>query len=133
MPTPGVAKTSTPDAAAGNPVDIVTLDAGAGTVDRQVFALGDPTTATRYLVITATGAALVDGSGVTQPVSLAAIPLPAGAATDATPATGFETVTNLLRQQTAWLRAISYQLSFLNSPRLRIDDLSVFFDETPLA
>lgn len=39
------------------------------------------------LDITAAGAARVDGSGVTQPVSAAALPLPAGAATEATLAT----------------------------------------------
>jgi hypothetical protein len=37
-----VAKTSTPDAAAGNPIDVTTVTTGAGTVDRQIVGLGDP-------------------------------------------------------------------------------------------
>lgn len=42
---------------------------------------------TDTLDVTAAGAAKVDGSAVTQPVSAAALPLPAGAATEATLAT----------------------------------------------
>lgn len=39
------------------------------------------------LAISGTGAALVDGSAVTQPISAASLPLPTGAATEATLAT----------------------------------------------
>ena len=56
MPTAAIAKTSTPDAAAGNPVDVVTLNPGAGTADRQVVAIGDPTTGTNYAAVSAAGA-----------------------------------------------------------------------------
>jgi len=55
VPTAAIAKTSTPDAAAGNPIDVVTLNPGAGTADRQVVALGDPTTGTNYATILSTG------------------------------------------------------------------------------
>jgi hypothetical protein len=63
-----VAKTSTPDAAAGNPIDVTTVATGAGTVDRQRVSIGDAT-ATNNLAITAGGAARVDGTATTQPVS----------------------------------------------------------------
>lgn len=88
MPTPAKAFTTTPDPAAGNPVDVVTLDAGAGTVDRQVFALGDPTTGAQYAIVSAAGAVKVDPSAVTQPVSAVSLPLPTGAATGATQTDG---------------------------------------------
>lgn len=69
MPTAAIAKTSTPDAVAGNPVDVVTLNPGAGTADRQVVALGDPTTGTNYATVSAAGALKVDASGVAVPVT----------------------------------------------------------------
>jgi len=58
--------------------------------------------------------------------------LPAGAATEATGATGWETLLNLMRTQNAILRSISFQLSFLNHPRLRIEDLSPFIQDEAL-
>lgn len=69
MPTPAIAKTSTPDAATGNPIDVVTLNPGAGVADRQVVALGDPTTGTNYAAISAAGAVKVDASSVAVPVT----------------------------------------------------------------
>lgn len=45
------------------------------------------TDGTDTLAISAAGAAIVDGSAVTQPISAASLPLPAGAATEATLAT----------------------------------------------
>lgn len=86
-----VAKTSTPDAAAGNPIDVTTVTTGAGVVDRQIMGIGDPT-ANNKAAVSAAGRLSVDASGVavpvtgtffqaTQPVSAAALPLPAGAAT----------------------------------------------------
>jgi len=50
-----VAKTSTPDAAAGNSIDITTVTTGAGVVDRQVVALGDPA-ANNKVAVSAAGA-----------------------------------------------------------------------------
>ena len=50
-----VAKTSTPDAAAGNPIDITTVTTGAGTVDRQCVSIGDPA-ANNRVAVTAAGA-----------------------------------------------------------------------------
>lgn len=48
----------------------------------------DSTTSNNELTVTAAGAAKVDGSDVTQPVSAASLPLPTGAATSALQATG---------------------------------------------
>lgn len=39
-----------------------------------------------------------------------------------------EEVISLLKTNNALLRAISFQLSFLNSPRANIDDLSPFYE-----
>lgn len=92
-----VAFTSTPDGANGNPIDVKTVVTGAGTVDRQ-----------RVAVVNDAGPLSVDGSGVTQPVSgsvsvanfpatqavsAASLPLPTGAATEATLATRLADVT----------------------------------------
>src|SRR5213593_941950 len=63
-----VAKTSTPDAAAGNPIDITTVTTGAGIVDRQVVALGDPA-ANNKAAISAAGRVSVDASGVAVPIT----------------------------------------------------------------
>jgi len=66
-----VAKTSTPDAAAGNPIDITTVTTGAGVVDRQVVALGDPA-ANNKVAVTAAGALsdnLVQVAGATVDVN----------------------------------------------------------------
>lgn len=46
----------------------------------QVGVIEDGATRAQYMTVTAAGAAKVDGSAVTQPVSVAALPLPAGAA-----------------------------------------------------
>jgi hypothetical protein len=53
-----------------------------GVVVRGVVTVANPPAAPKRSPLT--GAAIVDGSGVTQPVSAAALPLPAGAAQDAT-------------------------------------------------
>lgn len=62
-------------------------DAAAGRIDSKraiVFALEDATTRGQRAAVSATGAVKVDGSAVTQPVSAASLPLPTGAATEAT-------------------------------------------------
>jgi len=103
--------TSTPDAAAGNPVDGTSVVTSQGTVDRPAGIIADPDDANgrakvknaapaaadygviaRVLLYDASGNAVtlvagrvpVDGSGVIQPVSAASLPLPAGASTEAT-------------------------------------------------
>jgi hypothetical protein len=60
---------------AGTGTKIDTRTVGAGTDEhRQVVVVGDPTTAANVQAVSAAGAAKVDGSAVTQPVSLAALP-----------------------------------------------------------
>lgn len=61
-------------------------DAAAGRIDSkraQVGVIEDATTRGQRLAVSAAGAAKVDGSAVTQPVSAASLPLPTGAALDA--------------------------------------------------
>jgi len=65
-------------------------DVAASRIDSkraQIYVLEDETTRGRRLTITAANAAKVDGSAVTQPISAASLPLPTGAATEATLAT----------------------------------------------
>lgn len=65
-------------------------DAGAARIDdkrAQILVVEDFSVRGRRLVITATNAAKVDGSAVTQPISAVSLPLPAGAATEVTLAT----------------------------------------------
>jgi hypothetical protein len=117
--------TSTPDQGLGKPVDFTQVATGAGVVDRQAVSLADPITNTRAPV--GVNGLQVDPSAVTSPVSVAALPLPAGAAADAT----MNTIATLLTQQVRLLRAISFQLSFLNSPRLDVLAMDpTVFDET---
>lgn len=61
----------------------------------QVFTLEDGATRGRRLTVSAAGAALVDGSAITQPVSAASLPLPSGAATSALQTTGNTSLTTL--------------------------------------
>lgn len=57
---------------AGTGTKIDTRTVGAGTDEhRQVVVVGDPTTAANVQTVSAAGAAKVDGSAVTQPVSIA--------------------------------------------------------------
>lgn len=64
------------------------VDATLGTVKIGYGKIMDGTPdSTNKLIVSAAGAAKVDGSAVTQPVSAAALPLPAGASTEATLAT----------------------------------------------
>lgn len=67
---------------AGSGTKIDTRTVGAGTDEhRQVVVVGDPSTAANVGAVTAAGAQKVDGSAVTQPVSLAAaVTIGAGAA-----------------------------------------------------
>lgn len=67
-------------AGAGTKIDTRTV--GAGTDEhRQVVVVGDPTTAANVAAVSAAGAIKVDGSAVTQPVSLgAAVTIGAGSA-----------------------------------------------------
>lgn len=61
------------------------VDATLGTVKVGFGKIMDGTLdSTNKLIVTAAGAAKVDGSAVTQPISAATLPLPAGAATEAT-------------------------------------------------
>jgi hypothetical protein len=68
---------------AGTGTKIDTRTVGAGTDEhRQVVVVGDPTTAANVAAVSAAGAVKVDGSAVTQPVSLgAAVTIGAGAST----------------------------------------------------
>jgi len=84
-------QTSIPAAQSGtwnvnNVSGTVSLPTGASTAANQT-TLGSQTTkvndGTDTLLISAAGAALVDGSAVTQPISAASLPLPTGAATSA--------------------------------------------------
>jgi hypothetical protein len=78
-------------------------DAAAARIDSKraiVFALEDESTRGRRLTITAANAAKVDGSAVTQPVSAASLPLPAGAATEVTLATRLADATFTARVNT---------------------------------
>jgi len=79
-----------------------TLGATAPTVATQIA--GDSAGLLTALQVTAGGLLKVDGSGVTQPISAAALPLPSGAATDSTLSTfsnkfvaDFGSVTTALR------------------------------------
>lgn len=62
----------------------------SGTIGLSTGTEVKVTDGTDDLEITATGAAKVDGSAVTQPISAASLPLPTGAATQATLATLFK-------------------------------------------
>ena len=62
-----------------------TAAAGRININRaQVGVIEDASTRGRYATVTASNALKIDGSAVTQPVSLASLPLPTGAATEAT-------------------------------------------------
>lgn len=67
----------------------------------------------------------------TQPVSMASVPV--GAATEAAATANFETLANLLRTTNAILRSMSMQLSMMNSPRIRIEDLTPFIADESLS
>lgn len=73
-----------PDNPAGKKIDNSELTVGANTVERQRINIADPTVAANIAGVTATGAVLTDASATTQPVSAVALPLPTGAATEAT-------------------------------------------------
>lgn len=59
-----------------------------GVTYQQAVAIGDGATNGLTVAVTSANALKVDGSAVTQPVSVATLPLPAGAAQDGTDATG---------------------------------------------
>ena len=97
--TPKLADTGTPDTTAGIPITMTQVDDGAGVGQRQVVSIASPSVGGRYVEPTVAGALPVDGSAVvqpvsgvvavsnllaTQPVSAVALPLPAGASTEAT-------------------------------------------------
>lgn len=63
----------------GTPVDVV----GEAALPKGLTAYGSDGTSSRAIRTTAAGVTQVDGSGVTQPVSAASLPLPTGAATAA--------------------------------------------------
>lgn len=64
------------------------------------------------LQISAGGAALVDGSAVTQPISAASLPLPTGAATEATLATRASEATLATRASEATLATLLTEAEF---------------------
>lgn len=74
------------------------LPTGAATAANQT-TLGSQTTklndGTDTALITGAGALVVDGSGVTQPVSAASLPLPTGASTSALQTTGNTSLSNI--------------------------------------
>lgn len=71
------------DAASGKKLDTAVVTTAAGSVHREAVFVGDPETPGNRAAVTAAGALKTDGSAVTQPVSVAALPLPSGAATAA--------------------------------------------------
>lgn len=70
------------------------------------------------LNISASGAALVDGSAVTQPISAVSLPLPTGAATEATLATRASEATLATRASEATLSSIDGNIDVALSTRL---------------
>lgn len=68
--------TSTPDPQQGSPIDVVTGTTDAGTVERQRIVLADPQFQNPDVRPTERGALPVDGSRVTQPVSIEGLPVP---------------------------------------------------------
>lgn len=64
------------------------------------------------LAITAAGAATVDGSAVTQPISAVSLPLPTGAATEATLATRASEATLATRASEATLATLLTEAAF---------------------
>jgi len=73
------------------------LDTGGGTDDHEVFAIGLPSAGGHVVGGTSTDPLRVDPTGsTTQPVSLASVPLPTGAATEATLAKAATDITAVL-------------------------------------
>lgn len=70
------------------------------------------------LLITPAGAATVDGSAVTQPISAVSLPLPTGAATEATLATRASEATLATRASEATLSSINSNIDVALSTRL---------------
>lgn len=68
----------------GSNLDTVLVTTGAGIVHREGVFVGDADNASQRLVITAAGAAKVDGSGVTQPVSISGTVSVSSASLDST-------------------------------------------------
>lgn len=73
-----------PPQSTGLKVDCTELTVGANTVERERINIADPTSATAIAGVTAGGALKTDASATTQPISAASLPLPTGAAQDAT-------------------------------------------------
>jgi hypothetical protein len=69
----------------GKKLDTATVTVSGNSVEREIVAIGSPdaSTPTQYAAVTSGGALKTDASATTQPVSAASLPLPAGAATDA--------------------------------------------------
>lgn len=85
--TPGSGKTIATDEV---------TDGTLGTVQVQFIKLMDGTLdSTNKLSVSAAGAARVDGSAVTQPISAASLPLPSGASTSAAQTTGNNSVASI--------------------------------------
>lgn len=81
MPNDGFVQLQ-PDSS-GKSVDTSELTVSGRTVERQRVVLSDDAGAANVAAVTAANALKVDGSAVTQPVSVATVPLPTGAATAA--------------------------------------------------
>lgn len=71
-PSTAIVDTSTADPSHGNPINTVQVNQGSGTGNQELVTLADPTTAGQFAGVTAAGNLQVDGSSVTQPVSIAA-------------------------------------------------------------
>ena len=68
-------------------ISLAENDVAAARIDSKravVNVIEDATTRGQRLAVSATGAAKVDGSAVTQPISVSSLPLPTGAATEST-------------------------------------------------
>jgi hypothetical protein len=79
---PAIALNDTIGVTAGSGKTANLIKFGSNNVISEV-GVCDATTENRCLAVSAGGAALVDGSAVTQPISAASLPLPSGAATAA--------------------------------------------------
>lgn len=67
-----------------NTQDQATGTSGAAIPTKSILVAGDSAGNLQPIAVSATGLVKTDGSGVTQPVSVASLPLPAGAATETT-------------------------------------------------
>jgi hypothetical protein len=94
----------------------------AGT--RALLIAGSDGTNIRFVKVTAAGRAVTDGSEVTQPISAAALPLPAGAATSANQTTELSSLASILAQLDVALSTRASQAT-LADVKAKTDNLDV--------